>query len=80
MRWSLIPWSAPTLLHTQYTKEMWALFEEDNLTPCSTLSGEFEDDSDSTDIDAVLEEIKAVMQEEQERQERIREADEDAWV
>tara|TARA_R110000822_G_scaffold159476_19_gene299410 strand:+ start:44296 stop:44469 length:174 start_codon:yes stop_codon:yes gene_type:complete len=57
---------------------MWALFEEDNLTPCSTLSGEFEDDSDSTDIDAVLEEIKAVMQEEQERQERIREADEDA--
>ena len=57
---------------------MWALFEEDNSTPCSTLSGEFEDDSDSTDIDAVLEEIKAVMQEEQERQERIREADEDA--
>ena len=57
---------------------MWALFEEGNLTPCSTLSGEFEDDSDSTDIDAVLEEIKAVMQEEQERQERMREADEDA--
>lgn len=69
---------APALLHTQYAKEMWALFEEGNLTPSSTLSGEFEDDNDSADVDAVLEEIKAVMQEEQERQERIRKADEDA--
>jgi len=69
---------APALLHTQYAKEMWALFEEGNLTPSSTLSGQFEDDSDSADVDAVLEEIKAVMKEEQERQERIREAEEDA--
>ncbi len=64
---------APALLHTQYAKEMWALFEGGGLTPNSTLSGEFEDDSDSADVDAVLEEIRAVMQEEQERQERIRE-------
>lgn len=69
---------SPALLHTQYAKEMWTLFEEGNLTPNSTLSGEFEDDSGSTDVDAVLEEIKAVMQEQQERQERIRESDKEA--
>jgi len=69
---------APALLQTQYAKEMWALFEEGNLTPGSTLIGEFEDDSDSADVDAVLAEIKSVMEEEEERQERIREAEEEA--
>ncbi len=68
---------APALLDTQYAKEMWALFEEGNLTPNSTLTGKFEDDSNSADVDAVLEEIKAVMQEEQDRQERISEAEKD---
>lgn len=67
---------APALLHTQYAKEMWALFEEGNLTPNSMLTGEFEDDDDSADVDGVLEEIRAVLQEEQQRQERIREAEE----
>ena len=67
---------APALLGTQYAREMWALYEDGGLTPNTKLSGEFEDDSDSADVDAVLEEIKAVMQEEQERQERLREADE----
>ncbi|WP_027859225.1 PA4780 family RIO1-like protein kinase [Marinobacterium jannaschii] len=69
---------APALLRTQYAKEMWALFEEGNLTPGSTLSGDFGDRNDSADVDSVLEEIKAVMQEEQARQERIREAVEEA--
>jgi RIO kinase 1 len=69
---------APALLHTQYAKEMWALFEEGNLTPNSTLTGEFEDSGDNADVDSVLEEIKAAMQEEQERKERIREAEEEA--
>ncbi len=68
---------APGLLHTQYAKEIWALFEEGNLTTNSILSGKFDDHRDSADVDAVLEEIKAVMQEEQERQERIRESEED---
>lgn len=65
---------APALLHTQYAKEMWTLFEGGDLTPNSTLSGQFEDNSASADVDAVLEEIKAAMLEEQDRQERIREA------
>jgi len=69
---------APALLRTQYANEMWALFEEGSLTPNTSLSGEFEDDSDSADVDSVLEEIKAVMQEEQDRQERIREGEQDS--
>ena len=68
---------APELLHTQYAKEIWALFAEGNLTPDSILSGEFEDDSDGVDVDGVLEEIKAVMREEQERQQRVLEAEVD---
>tara|TARA_B100001063_G_scaffold241820_1_gene269370 strand:+ start:798 stop:1661 length:864 start_codon:yes stop_codon:yes gene_type:complete len=71
---------APALLRTQYAKEMWALFEEGNLTPGSTLSGEFDDDSDSADVDVVLEEIKAVMQEEWERKERLRESEESTLI
>lgn len=67
---------APALLHTQYAKEMWALFEDANLTPHSKLSGEFEDDSEAADVDSVLDEIQAAFDEEQERKERIRDADE----
>lgn len=65
---------APDLLRTRYAEEIWALFEEGELTPDSELSGEFEDDGDASDVDAVLEEIKAVLQEDQQRRERLREA------
>jgi len=68
---------APALLHTQYAKEMWALYEDANLTPHSKLSGEFEDDSEAADVDSVLDEIQAAFDEEQERKERIRDADEE---
>ncbi|KZY74919.1 kinase [Oleiphilus sp. HI0071] len=66
---------APALLQTQYAKEIWALYEEGDLTPQSILTGEFDDDGDSADVGAVLDEINAVMQEERERQERIRESE-----
>lgn len=69
---------APALLQTKYAKEMWALFEEGNLTPNSTLTGEFEDDSNSADVGSVLEEINAAREEEYERRERIRDAEEGA--
>ena len=68
---------APALLKTQYAKEIWSLFEEGNLTTHSILSGEFDDDSDSADVSAVLEEINAVIKEEQERKERISASEED---
>jgi len=67
---------APDLLDSRYAKEMWALFEDANLTPHSKLSGEFEDDSEAADVDSVLDEIQAAFDEEQERKERIRDADE----
>ncbi|MBW4966360.1 serine protein kinase RIO [Pseudoalteromonas sp. CR1] len=62
---------APELLNTQYAKEMWALFEEANLTPNSILTGEFEDNSEEADVDSVLDEIQAAADEEQERLARI---------
>ncbi|MFD1008621.1 MULTISPECIES: PA4780 family RIO1-like protein kinase [Oceanisphaera] len=69
---------APELLQTQYAKEMWALFKEGELTPNSTLSGEFEDDGNNADVGSILDEINAAMEEEFERRERIRDADEGA--
>ncbi len=68
---------APSLSQTRYAEEMWSLFEDGQLKPETALSGLFQDPSESADVDAVLEEIKAVMQEEQERQERLSEQLED---
>lgn len=68
---------APALLNTNYAKEMWALFEEGELKPETILAGDFEGDTNEADVDSVMAEIKAVMQEERERQERIREAEEE---
>ena len=67
---------APQLLHTRYAEEMWALYEEGELKPETRLTGHFEADDESADVDAVLEEIKAVMQEEKARQERLARLDE----
>lgn len=68
---------APELRHTRYADEMWALYEEGELHPDLQLTGEFEDSEESADVDAVLEDIKAVFAEEQERLERIRAAEAD---
>jgi RIO kinase 1 len=66
---------APDLLTSRYADEMWALFEEGELQPDIQLTGEFQDPDELADVDGVLLEIKAAMEEEEERQERIREAD-----
>ncbi|WP_339674114.1 PA4780 family RIO1-like protein kinase [Dasania marina] len=68
---------APQLSATRYAEEMWALYEEGELTPETPLTGLFADDGASADVDAVLEEIKAVMQEEEEKRQRLQEAEED---
>ena len=68
---------APELLETRYAKEMWALYEEGKLTPDTPLSGLFTESEEAADVDAVVAEIKAAMEEEQERQERILQADEE---
>ena len=54
---------------------MWALFEEANLTPNSTLTGEFEDSDELADVDSILDEIQAAEYEEFDRLERIKNAD-----
>ncbi|MDG1664022.1 MAG: YrbL family protein [Pseudomonadales bacterium] len=67
---------APELLGAHYADEIWAHYEEGDLTPEIALTGQFEASGQSADVDAVLEEIKAAMAEEQARQERINGADE----
>lgn len=62
---------APELAHSQYAKEMWAIYAEGELNPDTELTGLFEDDGTEADVDSVLEEIKAVMQEAQEERERL---------
>jgi RIO kinase 1 len=58
---------APELRFTKYAKEMWALFEEGKLTPSSKLTGEFPEEEDAADIEAVMREIKATLAEEARR-------------
>ena len=65
---------APELLGSKYAKEMWALYEDGELHPDVELTGEFEEDTEAADVDTVMQEIKAAFDEEQERRERIREA------
>lgn len=59
---------APQLLGSQYAKEIWALYQEGNLTPESELSGYVAEDNKRADIGAVLEEIQAAHDEHQRQQ------------
>ncbi|MFT5594840.1 MAG: RIO kinase 1 [Oceanicoccus sp.] len=70
---------APQLLNTKYAKEMWALYEDGDLKPDTPLTGLFEEDEASADVDSVLEEIKAALFEEQEKQARLKEDEEDEF-
>jgi RIO kinase 1 len=65
---------APELLLTRYAQEMWALYEASELTPHVELTGLHEEDREAADVDSVIAEIKAAFEEEQERLERISEA------
>ena len=67
---------APQLSLSRYAEEMWAMYEEGELKPETELTDLYDGDADDANVDSVLEEIKAVMQEERERQERLREAEE----
>lgn len=68
---------APELLATRYGQEMWALFEDGELTPDTELSGQFQDDESAADVDAVMQAIKAALDEERERQARLKDDGED---
>lgn len=62
---------SPQLLNTRYAEEMWALFSVGELTPDSELTGWFDIPETAADVDSVLEDIKAVLREQQEEQERL---------
>lgn len=62
---------APELLQSQYGKEIWALYQEGDLTPETELTGFFEEPPEAADVDGVIQEIMAAMAEEEERLERI---------
>jgi RIO kinase 1 len=66
---------APALLNTRYADEIWSLYEEGELD--TELTGHFEDSDEEADVDSVMAEIKAVLAEEQARQERLRADDEE---
>lgn len=67
---------APELKGSRYAEEIWALYEAGELHPDLQLTGEFEIEHEDADVDAVLLEIKAAFEEEQRRQQRLRDADE----
>lgn len=67
---------APELLDTQYAKEIWALYEEGDITPDTELTGLFEESGEAADVDSVLLEIKEAFAEEQERLARISDSEE----
>ena len=67
---------APELLSSKYAQEMWALYESGELTVETKLTGLFKESTVSADVDNVIEEIKAAFMEEQDRLQRIAEANE----
>ncbi|MGK0396493.1 MAG: RIO kinase 1, partial [Candidatus Azotimanducaceae bacterium] len=63
---------APQLIGRDYAGEIWSLYEDGSLTPESKLTGLFEKPVEEADVDGVLTEINAAIDEEEERLERIR--------
>ena len=63
---------APELLDTRYAKEIWELYEAGELHPDIELPGEFHEDEQAADVDAVLTEISAAIEEEEARLERMK--------
>ena len=64
---------APTLLTTQYAKEIWALYEHGNLHPDVELSGQFESTLPPVDLESVMREIDDARDEEAARLLRLQE-------
>jgi RIO kinase 1 len=63
---------APALENTHYAEEIWELHEKGELRPDFKLTGMFEFPTEAADVDAVLHLIDMAYEEEQERQERLR--------
>ncbi|MEP3855526.1 MAG: PA4780 family RIO1-like protein kinase [Porticoccus sp.] len=66
---------APELLETRFGKEIWALYEAGDLHPDVPLSGYFAEDLQNADVAEVLDVISYALSEEEERQQRRRDAE-----
>lgn len=67
---------APELSSTRYPQEIWELYEDGALHPDSALTGIAIEDTHDADVDAVMLEIREAIREEEDRLERMREAQE----
>jgi RIO kinase 1 len=67
---------APEILNSRYGQELWSLFENGELQPDTELTGQFKENTEAADVDGVLLEIKSILEEEESRKQREREADE----
>ena len=68
---------APDLLNTDYGKEIWALYEAGELHPDVKLTGRFEYDTTSVNVDDLMAVIDDALEEEADRRERARDDWED---
>jgi len=64
---------APDLLQTEYGKEMWSRYASGNLDADSPLTGTYRPSARDVDLDELMAIIDAAREEENERQERLRE-------
>ncbi|MGK0376043.1 MAG: RIO kinase 1 [Arenicella sp.] len=64
---------APELLKTQCAKEIWKLYEKGDLKADTKLTGIIEIDTRPANVDSVMLEIKAAMEEQEERLQRLSE-------
>lgn len=65
----------PELMNSQYAKEIWSLYENGELHPDVELTGSFQESTQKADVDAVMQEIKAALSEQQERQKRLNDSE-----
>ncbi len=66
---------APTLLDSRFAEEIWALYESGDLHADIELTGRFDENTQSADVDVVLTEINAAIEEEEARQARVQAAE-----
>jgi len=66
---------APDLMDTEYAREIWALYEAGDLTPETSLTGQFAITEQDADVDAVLDQIDEARRENEARQRGREEAD-----
>ena len=67
---------APELIGRRYAQEIWALYEDSELHADTELRGDLAEDTHDADVEGLMENIQAVLDEEEERLERLRQAEE----